>query len=243
MDNIILLGLEHGTGSFSGQCFAMQASGPESDRFLKTKYFPSFNEKHTLLIVEGNFHKDILKPEYATYERLLPGVSLALLESDFGPDILYADTRHRNTKKGLEAYMEENILGQWMRNNIVYPEIFLQRNLELNDIIKEIVERTGVNILKFTNKPDSRILQLASEKLSRNNRMEKYMLEKAYQLSKNYDQILILTGVGHSIEMHRSSKLTFDCLYEIKNQEDARELFFSCLFMNEVPRLMIEQHI
>ena len=242
MSNIKLLGLIHGESPHDSQSIPVTLSGAKSDEFLVKNYFPSFAQEHTLLIVEGNFHKDILNLSHSQYEKFLPSISNALTESDLGPDILYADTRWRDIKKGFDFYLNFVKLNEWMYRNLKILESINTTELDLEFITKGIIEKTAVEMIGFPQEPDYFVRKFCLEAVKQHTQMEEYMLSKAHTFSNDYDQIFILTGFAHTLEILRSEKIEFDYLQEINNQQEAIQLLVSTLFVKEIPRIITERY-
>lgn len=239
VNNVILLGAYHGDSTTKGFRISDILCGPMTDQFLERNWFSSFDEKHTLLILESVFHKNILSYEHPMYDSYLKTISKALYESEHGPDILCADTRFKNYERSPYMAVEIIELYQWIRENIMYlggeeaiPKKFIDiQNRFLNSNFKYVIQ--------FSNPPSIKIKRLATRFLKSRIEMESYMLEQASKYSHAYEQILILTGAGHTLAMHRQSKFPHHILHEPQNQEELSLWYINLFLMQEGPEMII----
>lgn len=191
--------------------------GTESDKLFSEKWFSTFDEKSTLLILESSsFCKEIIPNDHPKYEEEIKHVSPALFKSDFGPDILCADTRFKDRRSGkrvVELYFKTLPYMNGTFGLKIMPETFREAQERyltgkwVNDYI--VVKDIPFNIKNFITE---------SDKIDKD--MEQYMLAQAVKYSKEYEQILIITGASHTLEMATTSGFPYELLLEINDRKE-----------------------
>ena len=185
--------------------------GPESDKIFSENWFSTFDEKSTLLILEsGSFYKEIITSEDEKYEEEIESVSPLLFASDLGPDILCADTRYtdkKSAKRIVEAYFK---VLPYMNGTFGFTRI--------PKTFKEAQERyisgewrldiSLVNDIPFN------IKNLIAESDQRDKEMEEYILTQVEMYKSEYEQILVITGGSHTLEMAAISNLPYQILFD-----------------------------
>lgn len=240
MKNVTLLGVIH--GETSNKKYANILSGSESDIFFKQK-FKSFDEKDTLLIVEGDYSQQIISNTDYQYERKLKRLSKALLESDYGPDILFADIRMRNLKNWNKHILKFVQLENWAMDNVGLHKTAIEslNNLNQSDILDAIKNRRFLYSTKFLKEPDLSIRRLAKDVLAIHDDMEKYMYECAQKYSTNYEQVLIITGASHSLDMNVKMQIPVEILFK-QGDITAENMYLSFIVIKEIPRIITERY-
>ncbi len=222
MAEIKLLGVFHdepGNAQGSNQVrISTRLCGPLSDKLFEEKWFPTFDQKSTLLICEGVYNGKILKPEDDEYEKDLGTTSPLLLASDYGPDILYADTRFKNKiikKRTLENYFK---IMDWLNKNRPIGFSYIPNSLE--DMYSRYIKGSWIQDYQLLKAIPENIKQFVHVFDALNTEMETYMLEQAEKHKDKYEQILIMTGGSHTLEMHSISGLPFEVLYQTSNRNE-----------------------
>ncbi len=191
--------------------------GNESDTLFAERWFKTFDDNLTLLILESaSFHKNIITIDSPLYESEIKHISTLLVQSDFGPDILCADTRFKNLKSA-KKIVSLNFTTLAHMNGafglVRIPETF-------EDAQKCYIDGRWKRDYRLMREIPNNIKRSVLEEDALNTEMEKYMLEQAEKYKNDYDQILIITGASHTLEMATTSQLPYEVLVETNSMNE-----------------------
>lgn len=168
--------------------------------------------------MEGSYLFKPITHEHDAYEGLLKILSPRLSESDLGPDILPADTRFKTSseeRRTVELYAKIMYSLSALR-----PIGFTYIPNTLEEAAHRYLQGLWINDRKCLRDVPENILKFIDESDKRDTEMEKHMLAMAERYAPEYDQVLVVTGGAHTLEMHRRSKLPYEILYKPNNKNE-----------------------
>lgn len=235
--NIQLIGSIHDTGKSIGQIKDVGGTllNQIADKMFVETYFPVIENCHTLLLVEGSYDKNIVTNENSKYEDCISVISKALLESDLGPDLIGSDTRHRSLKNIGRLIASNYEFKNWLSKNaaISFPQF-----QDLATVEQNLISRKKDYFVYLAQDPTAVVKSHARRIQTEYKMMEEAMMEKAQFYSRNYDRVLIMAGLSHTLSMARLSGLPHHSLYEINTQTDYKNLYMALLNAMELPEII-----